>query len=80
MSTFMTIPKLTTLNGGKSFTYSKGVASGLFCLHEDWEQVVIHREIKSRNVLLDAQLNGSCGILGFHGYMIMVLILELPML
>ncbi|KAK8262660.1 hypothetical protein V6Z11_D13G273700 [Gossypium hirsutum] len=39
----------------------KGVASSLVYLHEDWEQVVIHRDIKASNVLLDAQLNGRLG-------------------
>ncbi|PPD94736.1 hypothetical protein GOBAR_DD08272 [Gossypium barbadense] len=40
---------------------ANGVASSLVYLHEDWEQVVIHRDIKASNVLLDAQLNGRLG-------------------
>lgn len=42
----------------------RGVASGLFYLHEKWDQVVIHRDIKASNVLLDAEMNGRLGDFG----------------
>ncbi|CAN6165789.1 unnamed protein product [Urochloa humidicola] len=42
----------------------KGVASGLLYLHEDWEKVVIHRDIKASNVLLDNDMNGRLGDFG----------------
>ncbi|KAL6856008.1 hypothetical protein ACP4OV_018810 [Aristida adscensionis] len=42
----------------------RGVASSLLYLHEDWEQVVIHRDIKASNVLLDHQMNGRLGDFG----------------
>ncbi|KDP27313.1 hypothetical protein JCGZ_20938 [Jatropha curcas] len=40
------------------------VASALVYLHEEWEQVVIHRDVKASNVLLDADLNGRLGDFG----------------
>uniref|UniRef100_A0A2P2J961 non-specific serine/threonine protein kinase n=1 Tax=Rhizophora mucronata TaxID=61149 RepID=A0A2P2J961_RHIMU len=46
------------------FKIIKGVASGLLYLHEEWEQTVIHRDIKSSNVLLDSELNGRLGDFG----------------
>ncbi|KAL0918061.1 hypothetical protein M5K25_010049 [Dendrobium thyrsiflorum] len=42
----------------------RGVASALLYLHEEWESVVIHRDIKASNVLLDADFNGRLGDFG----------------
>ncbi|KAJ0963323.1 hypothetical protein J5N97_028445 [Dioscorea zingiberensis] len=52
------------LNWPQRLHIIKGVASGLEYLHEDWEQVVIHRDIKANNVLLDSELNGRLGDFG----------------
>ncbi|KAK2414381.1 L-type lectin-domain containing receptor kinase IV.1 [Trifolium repens] len=56
--------RLFTLNWSQRFRIIKGVASGLFYLHEEWEQVVVHRDIKASNVLLDSELNGRLGDFG----------------
>jgi serine/threonine protein kinase len=46
------------------FQIIKGVTSGLLYLHEYWEQVVIHRDIKASNVLLDGDMNRRLGDFG----------------
>ncbi|XP_059442240.1 L-type lectin-domain containing receptor kinase SIT2-like [Corylus avellana] len=52
------------LNWVQRFRIIRGVASGLLYLHEEWEQVVLHRDVKASNVLLDAELNGRLGDFG----------------
>ncbi|XP_062095557.1 L-type lectin-domain containing receptor kinase IV.1-like [Humulus lupulus] len=54
----------TTLNWHQRFGVIKGVASGLCYLHHQWEQVVIHRDVKASNILLDGELNGRLGDFG----------------
>ncbi|KAM3392424.1 hypothetical protein ACQJBY_013519 [Aegilops geniculata] len=53
-----------TLCWSQRYSIIKGVASSLLYLHEDWEQVVIHRDIKASNVLLDSKMNGRLGDFG----------------
>ncbi|CAN6861335.1 unnamed protein product [Brassica oleracea] len=53
-----------TLDWKQRIAIIKGVASALFFLHDDWEQVVIHRDIKASNVILDAEYNGRLGDFG----------------
>ncbi|KAI3443038.1 CYCLIN domain-containing protein [Psidium guajava] len=53
-----------TLVWEQRFRIVKGVASGLLYLHEGYEQVVIHRDVKASNVLLDDELNGRLGDFG----------------
>ncbi|ERN07981.1 hypothetical protein AMTRI_Chr08g161850 [Amborella trichopoda] len=52
------------LSWGQRYNILRGVASALLYLHEEWEQVVIHRDVKSSNVLLDADMNGQLGDFG----------------
>ncbi|XWS43749.1 hypothetical protein CRYUN_Cryun16bG0130600 [Craigia yunnanensis] len=54
----------TILNWEQRFRIIKGVASGLLYLHEGYEEIVIHRDVKAGNVLLDDELNGRLGDFG----------------
>ncbi|CAL5076976.1 unnamed protein product [Urochloa decumbens] len=53
-----------TLNWVQRLGIIKGIASGLIYLHEEWEKVVVHRDIKASNVLLDSSMNGRLGDFG----------------
>jgi len=53
-----------SLSWASRFRIIKGVASGLFYLHEKWEKVVIHRDIKPSNILIDNEMNGRIGDFG----------------
>ncbi|RZC75932.1 hypothetical protein C5167_000698 [Papaver somniferum] len=57
-------PLYCTLNWSQRFQIIKDVANGLYYLHKGWDQVVIHRDIKSSNVLLDGQMNARLGDFG----------------
>ncbi|PKI34117.1 hypothetical protein CRG98_045472 [Punica granatum] len=52
------------LSWNQRFNIMKGIASGLLYLHEEWEQVVIHRDMKSSNVLIDEDMNPRLGDFG----------------
>ncbi|XP_022730186.1 L-type lectin-domain containing receptor kinase I.8-like [Durio zibethinus] len=52
------------LNWAQRFRILKGVASALLYLHEEWEQVVLHRDVKASNILLDANFNGRLADFG----------------
>ncbi|XP_059066857.1 L-type lectin-domain containing receptor kinase SIT2-like [Cryptomeria japonica] len=56
-------PKLS-LTWAHRYKILTDVAAGLLYLHEQWDKCVVHRDIKSSNVLLDSDQNGRVGDFG----------------
>ncbi|KAK3016248.1 hypothetical protein RJ639_006079 [Escallonia herrerae] len=52
------------LTWGIRYKIARGLASALLYLHEEWEQCVVHRDIKSSNVMLDSSFNAKLGDFG----------------
>ncbi|WRX08039.1 Protein kinase domain - like 10 [Theobroma cacao] len=56
--------KKTPISWPFRYKIARGLASALLYLHEEWEQCVVHRDIKSSNVMLDSSFNVKLGDFG----------------
>ncbi|KAJ7946802.1 Receptor lectin kinase [Quillaja saponaria] len=48
----------------RRYIITQDLASALLYLHEEWEQCVLHRDIKASNIMLDSSFNAKLGDFG----------------
>ncbi|KAL4038507.1 hypothetical protein IC575_002128 [Cucumis melo] len=58
------VDEQNVLNWGHRYKILSGVASALHYLHNEYDQKVLHRDIKSSNILLDSEFNARLGDFG----------------
>ncbi|KAL7227609.1 hypothetical protein ACSBR1_022472 [Camellia fascicularis] len=46
------------------YKIAQGLALALLYLHEGWEKCVVHRDVKSNNIMLDSNFNAKLGDFG----------------
>ncbi|BFG39509.1 hypothetical protein CerSpe_257830 [Prunus speciosa] len=57
-------PENATLGWSQRYKIVSGVASALHYLHNDYDQRVIHRDLKASNIMLDSDFNSRLGDFG----------------
>ncbi|BBN13474.1 protein MpRLK-Pelle_L-LEC26 [Marchantia polymorpha subsp. ruderalis] len=57
-------PAAEVLSWSRRVKILSGVGAALAFLHEEWEQRVVHRDVKASNVMLDAEFNARLGDFG----------------
>ncbi|CAL9778752.1 unnamed protein product [Musa acuminata subsp. burmannicoides] len=57
-------PDMPILNWERRYNVITGVASALHYLHDEYEQRVVHRDLKASNIMLDANFNARLGDFG----------------
>jgi serine/threonine protein kinase len=50
------------------YKVAQGLASALLYLHEEWEQCVVHRDLKLSNIMLDSNFNAKLGDFGLASF------------